>query len=125
MSKFKQLIKEYRDNYLTENKVRTFQTYSSWCSAVKKLSPDVEIKGDKDIASAFVKGKFDAEWDGEKGTIEPTGKPIEEEVQSNDEEEKPTPQEEMKKKKLKNLDNQIADEEIKDKEEHLRTLKTN
>jgi hypothetical protein len=50
-------------------KVREFQTYSAWKSAVKKLNPNASFTGDKDIDS--YKGKdFHAEWDGAKGTIE-------------------------------------------------------
>lgn len=50
-------------------KVREFQTYSAWKSAVKKLNPNASFTGDKDIDS--YKGKdFHAEWDGEKGRIE-------------------------------------------------------
>ena len=50
------------------NKVREFQTYGAWKSAVKKLNPSAKFTGDKDIDSCSCK-ECEAEWDGEKGTI--------------------------------------------------------
>lgn len=123
MSKFHDIIKEYREKYLTENKTRYFKTYASWKRAVKAIDPSVEFKGDKDIDSAGAKGKYHAEWDGEEGTIE-KWEQLSEDMNSNEEEES-TPQEEAKKKKIENLDRQITDETIKDKEEELRDLKQN
>lgn len=67
LSKRKQLNEaSYKDG---DQKVREFQTYSAWKSAVKKLNPSAKFTGDKDIDSCSCK-ECEAEWDGDKGTIE-------------------------------------------------------
>ena len=48
--------------------MRTFQTYKAWKRAVKVIDTNAVFNGDEDIDSAFSNG-YDAEWDGETGTI--------------------------------------------------------
>jgi len=52
-----------------KKKEREFKTYQAWKRAVKKLNPNAKFTGDKDIDGSFIKGKYDAEWDGEVGYI--------------------------------------------------------
>ena len=53
----------------TKAKIRRFQTYKAWKNAVKKLDKNAKFTGDEDINSAFVKGWYNAEWDGAVGEI--------------------------------------------------------
>lgn len=53
----------------SSKKERTFQTYKAWKRAVKQLNPKAKFTGDEDIDSSFVKGNYDAEWDGDIGSI--------------------------------------------------------
>lgn len=63
-------MKTFKEFCLLESKeVREFKTYQAWKKAVKELDKEVSFTGDKDIDSAFKKGEYDAEWDGEKGYI--------------------------------------------------------
>lgn len=52
-------------------KTHEYRTYKAWKSAVKKLDPHAKFTGDEDIDSAFKKGLYDAEWDGDSGEIRP------------------------------------------------------
>lgn len=125
MSKFSDIIKEYRETYLTEDKIRRFRTYPAWKRAVKAIDPNAEFHGDIDIDDAGKRGVYYAEWDGVEGTIEIDSRPVKEEINSNDDEEKQDPVTQMKKKKLQDLDKKITDETLKDKEEELKDLQSN
>ncbi|NOR58951.1 MAG: hypothetical protein GQ474_10560 [Sulfurimonas sp.] len=59
------------DGVISDNitHTREFRTYQAWKRAVKKLNTKAKFTGDKEIDSSFVKGHYDADWDGESGEI--------------------------------------------------------
>lgn len=61
--------KENKDTLDGNKNEQEFQTYSAWKRAVKNVDPDAKFTGDKDIDGCYKKGKYDAEWDGEKGKL--------------------------------------------------------
>ena len=64
MNKLKDILKDLTEAK-TEEGHRKFTTHAGWKRAVKKIKPDAEFYGDKDIGGA----KGIGEWDGVEGII--------------------------------------------------------